>query len=243
MSVVELMANGTIPADSLAAVWWALERGASVFVVAGPSGIGKTTLAGALLTFLPENARIYVTSGPGDPIEVEPAEAPTYLLINELSQHTHFYLSGEGARRAFARLDEGVRILGALHARSASDAVQVMHQEADASAEQIGKITLVVVLSGLQDGQEYLRRVAEIGLLSTDGPAIQIGGIAAWDLEAQELKLEAQAFAHLAEWAGTTVDLARTEIAERAHLLVDLTDQDADQELIEKSVRELAPSS
>jgi hypothetical protein len=136
-----------------------------------------------------------------------------------------------------------VRILGALHARSVSEAVQVMHQEADASAVEIGKITLVVVLSGMQDGREFLRRVAEIGLLSADGEAIQVGGIAAWDQEAQELKLEAQAFAHLAEWAGTAVELARSEIGERAHLLVDLTDQDADQELIEKSVRELAPST
>jgi hypothetical protein len=76
LSVVDLLANGTIPALPAAALWWALERGASLLTAGGPSGAGKSTLANAALAFLPTEARIYVVSGRDDPLMLPPGDGP-----------------------------------------------------------------------------------------------------------------------------------------------------------------------
>src|SRR5262245_38039300 len=130
MTLAKLLACGTLSSEAAATLWWAIERGASVFVTAGPPGAGKSTLANALLDFLPADARVYVTSGGWDRVDVPPAPVPTYLLVNELSPHMPVYLHGAAARRAFALLHTGVRMLGTLHARSVAEAVRVMCYEA-----------------------------------------------------------------------------------------------------------------
>src|SRR5439155_6827064 len=101
LTMVDLIANGTVPAAEAAALWWAVERGASVMVAAGPRLAGKTTLASALFPFLPENARAYITAGPRDPLALPDGDGPIYLLVNELSNHTPYYLAGPAAQRAF----------------------------------------------------------------------------------------------------------------------------------------------
>src|SRR5438132_8176495 len=102
LTLVELVANGTIPAGAAALLWWALERGASLLTAGGPSGAGKSTLANACLSFLPDGARAYAVAGPEDSLLVPPNGGPTYLLISELSRHGRpYYLSGRAARRAF----------------------------------------------------------------------------------------------------------------------------------------------
>ena len=53
LSMVDLVANDTIPVGPAAMLWWALERGASLLTAGGPSGAGKSTLANACLSFLP----------------------------------------------------------------------------------------------------------------------------------------------------------------------------------------------
>ena len=65
-SVAELIANGTLSPLGAATLGWAIQHGVSVFVAAGPPGAGKSTLATALLTFLPPDAQVYVTAGPWD---------------------------------------------------------------------------------------------------------------------------------------------------------------------------------
>ena len=41
LSIAELIANRTLSREAAALLWWTLERGASLFVVAGPPGAGK----------------------------------------------------------------------------------------------------------------------------------------------------------------------------------------------------------
>src|SRR5690348_9614983 len=130
LSLVDLVVNETIPAGPAGLLWWALERGASLLTAGGPSGAGKSTLANACLPFLPAEARAYVVAGRDDPLLVAADGGPTYLLISELSQHGRpHYLSGPAARRAFALVRAGLRVVGTLHADSVDEAITNLGDE------------------------------------------------------------------------------------------------------------------
>src|SRR5918998_5596007 len=55
--IAQLLREGTIDSWTAANLWAALARRRSLTVVAGASGVGKTTLLTALLEFLPPNTR------------------------------------------------------------------------------------------------------------------------------------------------------------------------------------------
>jgi hypothetical protein len=241
LSVVDLLANGTIPTRPTALLWWALGRGASVFVAAGPSGAGKTTFASALLTFVPEPARLYTTSGPADPIDVEATGTPTYLLVNELSSHTPNYLHGAAAERAFARLGDGVRVIGALHATSAPEAVEVMHRATNASPDQIGQVTLVVVLSVFRAASEWARRVTDISLITPEPDAVSVDSLTTWNEESRTLAANDEATRRIAVWAGVTTVEVEQAVNERQRALESLLTERADQTRIDAVVQSLAP--
>src|SRR5438132_9827210 len=103
LTLVELVANGTIPAGAAALLWWAVERGASLLTAGGPSGAGKSTLANACLSFLPDGARAHAVGGRDDPLLFPPGSVPTHLLVSELSSHPRpYYIAGATARRVFS---------------------------------------------------------------------------------------------------------------------------------------------
>jgi hypothetical protein len=225
LSIVDLIGNGTITAETAAALWWALRRGASVFVVAGPRLAGKTTLATALLPFLPADARAYVTAGPGDALAVPPGDGPLYLLINELSNHTPMYLAGPAARRAFALLRDGAHVVGTLHADSAAEAVAVMRREVEIPASDIARVTLVVVLRVRRtDAGAVERRVVEVGLLVPEGEDVGVAPVAAWDADrdAATLLPPPGGTAALARWAGVATAAVEEAVAAGARILTDL---------------------
>src|SRR5579883_2009286 len=141
LSMVDLVVNETIPVGPAAMLWWALERGASLLTAGGPSGAGKSTLAKACLSFLPNEARAYAVSGRDDPMLLPAGGGPTYLLINELSTHGRpAYISGPAARRAFARLRDGHRLVGTLHADSVDQAIEELVEDVGLSVEDIARV-------------------------------------------------------------------------------------------------------
>lgn len=221
LSIADLIANGTITAQGAALLWWSLEQGASVFVAAGPQGAGKTTLATALFSFLPADARAYVTAGPRDPLAIPTGPEPVYLLINELSNHLPFYLYGPAATRAFALLRDGVRAIGALHARSAAEAVAVMHAQAGVPYADIARVTLIVVLHLRRGARGLERRVTEIGRLEATGTGVRVVDVALWDMEADRLVLAPPpgGIATLAAWAAVPVAAAERGIDRRTAFL------------------------
>src|SRR5919204_945220 len=81
LSLVDLVANGTIPARPAALLWWAMERGASLVTAGGPSGAGKTTLANALLAFLPAGAPPFPVAGAPDRLQLPAPDGPPHLLV------------------------------------------------------------------------------------------------------------------------------------------------------------------
>jgi hypothetical protein len=117
-----LLEDGTIDLWSAAHLWAALARRRSLAVVAGPSGVGKTTLLTALLDLLPaETRRVYIRgcyedfAFLDDP-RVDPRR--TSLLVNELSPHLPVYLWGAGVARLLAAAPRGYQLLTTAHAAS-----------------------------------------------------------------------------------------------------------------------------
>jgi len=190
LTVRELIDRGTLSHETAGTLWWAIDHGASVFVAAGPPGAGKSIVATALLEFLPQDARVYVTSGTADRLAIPPVtDGPIYLLINELSWHMPLYLSGRSAQRAFGLLGSRVRILGTLHAQSAAEAAQVMCDEAAVTRTDLSTAFVFAVVSAWRSEGVVHRRVSDLGflppvsgdlqLLSPDDPT-SMHALASW---------------------------------------------------------------
>lgn len=241
LSMVDLVANGTIPVGPAAMLWWALERGASLLTAGGPSGAGKSTLANACLSFLPEGARAYAVAGRDDPLLLPADGGPTYLLISELSRHGRpYYIAGPPARRAFSLLRHGLRLVGTLHADSVDEAVDNLGDEIELPPDDIARVELVAItrVEGGPDRSDrrphgpvqpgdvpVRRRIVEIGLLAPD-PAVEVRNVelAAWNAESGRLEIAEPpaGLAALARWAGVPTTAAEAAIAERADVLARL---------------------
>lgn len=241
ISMVDLVANETIPVAPAALLWWALERGASLLTAGGPSGAGKSTFANACLSFLPDGARAYAVSGADDPMLLPTGGDPAYLLVNELSDHGRpYYIAGSAARRAFARLGDGHRIVGTLHADSVDEAVQALVEEVGLTREDIARVELIAITrvdrALFAPGQprptraqlsdpSVKRRIVEIGLLAPDPDlGVRIVEIAALNEGTGRLEIAESplGIAALAQWAGVAASAAEAAIAERADVLASL---------------------
>jgi type IV secretory pathway ATPase VirB11/archaellum biosynthesis ATPase len=204
LEIADLIAADTLTPESAATLAWTIERGASAFVAAGPPGAGKSTIANALLQFVPEDAGVYVTAGAWDRLQLPDASGPIYLLINELSAHMPMYLSGRAAQRAFELTSDGVRLFGTLHARNSAEAIRVMCYEAGLPPGEIqGAFVFAVVRAGW-NGPRIERRVVEIGF-APDCLQSPISLLPASD-----------GLDVLAKWAGTSAETVTREIAQRA---------------------------
>jgi energy-coupling factor transporter ATP-binding protein EcfA2 len=128
--IAQLLRDETIDSWTAANLWAALARRRSLAVVAGASGVGKTTLLTALLEFLPSpTRRIYIRgcfetfSFMSDPTII-PGE--TALLINEISPHLPVYLWGPAVGRVLGATQEGFTLLATAHADSVRDLVGML---------------------------------------------------------------------------------------------------------------------
>lgn len=220
MSIADLLACGTLSPEAAATLWWAIDQGTSLFVTAGPPGAGKSTVANALLEFLPGDAHVYVTSGGWDRLDVPAAAGPVYLLVNELSPHMPVYLSGAAARRAFALLENGLRMLGTLHARGAAEAVRVMCYEAEIDPSEVSTPFVFAVISAGWRGADIVRRVAELGFRAPDGELTILT-----TRGTEELRLLPAGVEALARWSVLEAGLVQREIADRARQLAQFAPQ------------------
>src|SRR4051794_39876831 len=126
LTILELIAAGSLDAPLAALLWVALEHRASLIVAAGPNGAGKTVTLSALLEFLPADVRRVHLQGMAEDFSfvADVDSASTYLLASEISDHLPIYLWGRRAQRLFELLGDGFAMGATLHAESVAGTVR-----------------------------------------------------------------------------------------------------------------------
>jgi len=190
MSITEIIRAGTMPSRLAALMWVGIERGASIILAADPPGAGKTTVLTALLTFASPETRAYFTQGWGETFELPPPSdrAPTYLLVNEISDHLPVYSWGPYVVRIFELMGEGYSLASTMHADTVEEVVGQLEQENGVPPEHIGRLTFIVPLLVAYEGGRTMRRVLDVAVPLDEGPAPSLRSVARWDAAARRVR-------------------------------------------------------
>ena len=183
LSIIELLQAGTMPPRLAAAFWLGLERGASFIFAADPPGAGKTTVLSALLTFARPDTVAYFTRGWGETFDLPPRDDghPTYLMVNEISDHLPVYSWGPYVVRIFELLAEGYSLCTTVHADTVDEVIEQLAIDIGVEREHLAHLTFVVPLAVVHRDGGTLRRVREVGLLGPGDGGPTIERIVTWD--------------------------------------------------------------
>ena len=183
LSITQIMGAGTLPPRLAAAFWIGLERGASFVFAADPPGAGKTTLLTALLAFTTPETLVYFTRGWGETFDLPPAtdEHPTYLLVNEMSDHLPVYSWGPYVVRVFELLDEGYSMCTTVHADTVEGVVEQLEVDVGVPRAHLAHMTFVVPIAIARRDGQAVRRVRDVGLFGPGEGGFAQERIASWD--------------------------------------------------------------
>lgn len=119
LSILDVVNFGTIDYKLAGLLWLLMEHRASVVVAAGPIWAGKTTLFHALLDFLPPEIERVHLRGYDEDFKSLGSEKPenTYLISEEISNHSYEYLWGYQVVKAFQCMSKGYALGCTTHAR------------------------------------------------------------------------------------------------------------------------------
>jgi type IV secretory pathway ATPase VirB11/archaellum biosynthesis ATPase len=234
MSIIELIEAGNLDARLAAMLWIAMERGASLIVAAEPPSSGKTTTLTALLSFTPPDTAVYFTRGMGETFSLPPRSDshPTYLLINEMSDHIPVYTWDDNARRAFELLAEGYSIATTMHDETVEGVIRQLREDLSIPPKHIARLTFIIpmylgrltVPSPTTERIGMMRRLQEVAWVRPDGDDLRTTTIANWDLNSDSFTVLPQpehrdAFA---QWAGLSLASLDAELDKRQGFLTTL---------------------
>jgi hypothetical protein len=163
LSLTDLLDAGTVALEMAAEMACVAARGGSFLTAAGPGGVGKTTLMGALLAFLPPGTRILPVDSERTLLRLadrEPEE-PECLVVHEIGAGPYYaYLWGPAVAQYFEVATGPDRTLASnLHAETYEEAVtQLTGSPLGVSHEALGRIDLLAFMARHR-GQ---RRVTEV---------------------------------------------------------------------------------
>jgi len=205
MSVIELIQAGNMSSRLAALFWIGMERGASIIVAADPPSSGKTTTLSGLLAFTPPDTAVYFTRGDGETFALPPLSPayPTYILINEISDHIPVYTWDDNARRAFDLLPQGYRIASTMHADSVQGVVSQLRNDLQIPDSEVAQISFIVpIYIGRREG--VIRRVREVSLSRAQTPDAKPITIASWDSvnDSFDVLSGEEQYEAFAAWAG-----------------------------------------
>ena len=151
LSIAQIIALGSVDAETAALIWILLEHGAS-FTVAGPTdpqpGVGKTTTMNALLQFLPEGTALAYMSGMYETFaftrltDIDPAN--TYVLCNEVSDHLPIYMWGRVARRFLTLPAQGYHVATSVHADTIDDVLAMYRRDLRLGVDDVRRLGVIV---------------------------------------------------------------------------------------------------
>jgi hypothetical protein len=179
-SILDVVKSGTIDFKLAGLLWLLMEHRASVMVAAGPIWAGKTTLLHALLDFLrPEIQQVslrgyeedFKSLGNGKPEN-------TYLITEEISNHSYEYLWGYQVTKAFQLLPKGYALGGTIHARNVREVAYVLNalRVPLPLIASLGVVITLQVTRGRSYDDELIRYVDTVSTISItkDGLVAQI---------------------------------------------------------------------
>ena len=187
LSIVDLILARTIDVQLAAYLMGAIRQGASVLCCAGPGGTGKTTLMGALLSFIPPSGEIKVVDSARSESwydEVWNPETPTWFICHELGPGSWYsYLWGEAAKVFLSMPKAGRFAATTVHADELGELRRlVTGQEIGLSTEDFSKLDLVLFIRALRvpGSKRFQRRVTQVHV-GTGDPKATHRLVCRWD--------------------------------------------------------------
>lgn len=229
LSIVEIMQSGTMPPLLAAVFWLGLERGASFAMAADPPSSGKTTILTSLLSFATPDTMAYFTRGWGETFEVPPTndDHPTYLMVNEMSDHLPVYSWGPYVVRIFELMTDGYSLGTTMHADTVDEVIEQFEEDIGVPREHLAHLTFVVPIAVRHRDGRTVRRILEVGLLGPGEDGLDVRRIATWDERHDTFSiLEDPAQRELlAERLGLPVDSLERELERREAFLKRLVEE------------------
>jgi len=165
LSIVDLIADGTVDIPLAAYLLVKVGEGASMVTAAGPGGTGKSTLLADLLGFLPPDEEIISVSGADVIASGMHASQPACYVAHEIgSGHWYGYIWGGQVPAFFDLAGHGHRIAAAIHADTLQElAAQLYGAPLGVSEEQLSTIDLICFMRmDYTSGGSIRRRVTQV---------------------------------------------------------------------------------
>jgi hypothetical protein len=186
LSILDVVKFGTVDFKLAGLLWLLMEHRASVIVASGPIWAGKTTLLNALLDFLrPEIEQValrgydedFKSLGTGKPEN-------TYLIAEEISNHSYEYLWGYQVVKAFECIPKGYALGGTTHARNVKEVAYVLNALGvpQPLIAGLGAVVTIQVARSRYNDDEPLRYVDSVSTLGMTEE-----GLVAYNLAARRL--------------------------------------------------------
>ena len=235
LSVAQLIALGSLDAQTAALLWLLIERHQSL-IVSGPTdptpGIGKTTTLNALLGFLPPGTTLVYTTGMYEDFafrdEVTPAT--TCVLANEVSDHLHIYMWGGVARELLRLPGEGYAIATSCHADAVRDVLSMLRRDLRVPAETVRTLGVVVNIGIVGRVWPPRRRFLTVNFLAPTAPDgapndIRLIPLTEWQATGDTFApTSPEALAELATITGMPLADLTAAIARRQQILEELSE-------------------
>jgi Type IV secretory pathway, VirB11 components, and related ATPases involved in archaeal flagella biosynthesis len=236
LSLAQIIALGSVDAETVGLIWLLLEHGASL-IVAGPTdpqpGVGKTTTLNALLQFLPEGTAFAYMSGMYEDFafthlpDIQPAT--TYALCNEVSNHLSIYMWGRIARRYLALPTQGFHIATSVHADTLEEMLSTFQRDLHLSTRELRHLGLIVNIGLVGHTYPARRRWFTTHFMQLEADPARPNDahpipLSLWNSFDDTFEhADAKILSDLARWSGLTVDEFQSTLTRRVRYLQELS--------------------
>lgn len=231
LSIAQIIASQSVDAETVALIWLLLERGASL-TVAGPTdpqpGVGKTTTVNALLQLLPRGSSLVYMAGMNEDFSfttIPDIDPPTtYVLCNEVSDHSTIYMWGGIAQRYLKLPTQGYHIITSVHADTINDVIRMYHHDLRLTAQEIHRLGIIINI-GLVAGQRRWFTTHFLRPQQANLPATTIAPLllSQWNAETSQFHSAGQdVLQEVAVWLALDQQHLRDELHRRNKLLTEL---------------------
>jgi hypothetical protein len=126
------------------------------------------------------------TRGLGETFDLPPLDGsnPTYILVNEMTDHLAVYTWGQYARRTFELVAQGYSLATTTHAETVAGVLDILERDLRIPRRQIAHLTFVGTIHIGYGNGRVLRRMSEVAFIQPDGDSgedIHLSTIASWD--------------------------------------------------------------